>query len=545
MNLGNLAVKVKLALAFGLLSAVILIVSAIALTELNEANARFTGFIGGINARADAAELIRNAVDDRAIAVRNLVLVTKAEDVEIEKKAVNVAVQEVQTRLERFNSMVASAPDMSDEGRRLAAEIPRIEEAYRPVALDIARLAMDNQRDAAIAEIDVKCRPLLSALIKASKEYASYTHARADQLEKQSEDVFVTQRRLLIAICIGAIGLGLVAGVLITRDLFRILGAEPSTLGEVTLRVAAGDLRPVAGATHAPVGSVLASMGAMQISLVRLIDGVRIAATNIATGSSQIASGNIDLSSRTEQQAASLQETASTMEALTSTVKLNEENAKQASLLAASASLIANKGSDVVGQVMGTMDEIRKSSNKIGEITGIIESIAFQTNILALNAAVEAARAGEQGRGFAVVASEVRILAQRSSAASKDIKNLIITSGQKIQDGSLLASAAGETMSEVTRAVTRVTDIMGEIAAASTEQTRGIEQVNEAISQMDQVTQRNAALVEEAAAASQSLEQQGRQLNDAIAFFQLDATNVKPALNVRESSRFAPALLAV
>ena len=209
------------------------------------------------------------------------------------------------------------------------------------------------------------------------------------------------------------------------------------------------------------------------------------------------------------------------MEQLTSTVRQNAENAQQASTLAANASHVAQRGSTVVGQVVDTMTDISSSSTKIADITGIIEGIAFQTNILALNAAVEAARAGEQGRGFAVVASEVRSLAQRSSSAAKEIKDLIASSVQKIRDGSVLVGEAGATMAEVTQAVARVTDIMGEIAAASSEQSRGIEQVNLAITQMDEVTQQNAALVEEAAAASKSLEVQGQQLNESVAFFRL------------------------
>ncbi|MFT4066508.1 methyl-accepting chemotaxis protein [Paraburkholderia sp.] len=522
MNLNKLSVKSKLTGAFGVLAIVVLVVSGLSLKELNDANDRFTGYVSGINARADMAEAVRTAVDDRAMAVRNLVLVTTPADIDVEKAAVNDAERRVEANLEKFNAMVANASDMSEKGRSLAAELPRIEALYRPVALEIDRLALNNQRDAAIAEIATKCRPLLSALIKAANDYADFTHEHAAQMVRQSADQFATQRNLLIAICLAAIAMAVVAGMVITRDLLRALGAEPAALGEVTQRVANGDLSPVPGAKHAPAGSVLASMGEMQASLVRLIGQVRTSADSIATGSSQIASGNVDLSSRTEQQAASLQETAASMEELTSTVRQNAENAQQASSLSANASDVAGRGNQVVSQVVDTMGEISASSSKIAEITGIIEGIAFQTNILALNAAVEAARAGEQGRGFAVVASEVRNLAQRSSSAAKEIKDLINASVQKIQDGSSLANEAGKTMSEVTQAVARVTDIMGEIAAASTEQSRGIEQVNQAITQMDEVTQQNAALVEEAAAASKSLEDQGQQLNQAIAFFRLD-----------------------
>jgi len=389
------------------------------------------------------------------------------------------------------------------------------------VALDIDRLALNNQRDAAIVEIDTKCRPLLSALNKASNDYAAFIRERSVEMIQQSEDQFTRQRNMLISLCVAAIALAVLAGILIMRDLMRALGAEPAVLAEATRRVAAGDLSPVEGARRAPAGSVLASMGDMQSSLVDLIGKVRTSADNIATGSSQIATGNQDLSSRTEQQASSLQETASSMEELTSTVKQNADNAVQASTLASNASDVAKKGSTVVGQVVATMDDIDQSSAKVADITGIIEGIAFQTNILALNAAVEAARAGEQGRGFAVVASEVRSLAQRSSSAAKEIKDLISESVKKIHDGSALAGEAGKTMAEVTQAIARVTDIMGEIASASGEQSRGIEQVNMAITQMDAVTQQNAALVEEAAAASTSLEEQGRQLTQAVAFFRI------------------------
>jgi methyl-accepting chemotaxis protein len=259
----------------------------------------------------------------------------------------------------------------------------------------------------------------------------------------------------------------------------------------------------------------------MQASLSEIVSTVRSGAVEINVGVAEIVTGNNNLSARTEQQAASLEETAASMEQLTATVKQNSESAAQASSLASSASEVAFKGSAVVGRVVETMVAISTESSKIGDITGIIEGIAFQTNILALNAAVEAARAGEQGRGFAVVASEVRNLAQRSSSAAKEIKELISTSARKIENGAELASEAGKTMSEVTNAVARVNDIIGEIAAASGEQRQGIEQVNTAITQMDEATQHNAALVEEATAASQAVEEQGRRLTQAISSFNL------------------------
>jgi methyl-accepting chemotaxis protein len=289
---------------------------------------------------------------------------------------------------------------------------------------------------------------------------------------------------------------------------------------ETANAVAQGDLRTtlrVSGRDE--TASLLRALQQMNDRLTATIGQVRESSTAVESAAREIATGNTDLSQRTEEQAASLEETAASMEQLNSAVKSNSESASHAASLAGTAFDIAQRGNAVVGRVVETMNGISDSSTEIANITAIIEGIAFQTNILALNAAVEAARAGEQGRGFAVVASEVRTLAQRSSSATKDIKTLIENSVQKVQDGALLASDAGRTMAEVTAAVTKVTDIMQEIAAASGEQSRGIEQVNQAIAQMDQVTQQNAALVEEAAAAAQALHDQGIHLTGAVAFF--------------------------
>ena len=285
-------------------------------------------------------------------------------------------------------------------------------------------------------------------------------------------------------------------------------------------------------------------MKQMRNSLVDIVSQVRRGTHTITTASREIAAGNTDLSSRTELQASSLEKTASAMEELTSTVKQNAENAREANQLAATASDVARKGGEVVSQVVGTMGEINSSASKIADIIGVIDGIAFQTNILALNAAVEAARAGEQGRGFAVVASEVRNLAQRSAGAAKEIKALIGDSVDKVEEGSRLVSDAGATMQEIVDSIGRVTSIMSGIAMASQEQSAGIEQVNQAIAQMDQVTQQNAALVEEAAAASTSMREQAQALSQLVSTFRFEAQQgrpmlksaARPALTMRESA---------
>ncbi|MGC0928186.1 methyl-accepting chemotaxis protein [Pantoea agglomerans] len=286
--------------------------------------------------------------------------------------------------------------------------------------------------------------------------------------------------------------------------------------------IAQGDLtQPIVVEGRNEMTQLAASLHDMQQSLVRTVTNVRDGSDAIFTGASEISAGNNDLSARTEQQAASLEQTAASMEQLTATVKQNAENARQASQLALSASETAEKGGNVVAGVVKTMSEIAGSSKKIADITSVIDGIAFQTNILALNAAVEAARAGEQGRGFAVVAGEVRNLAQRSAQAAKEIKGLIDDSVNRVNVGSQLVGTAGETMSDIVSAVTRVTDIMGEIASASDEQSRGIDQVGQAVTEMDRVTQQNASLVEESAAAAASLEDQASRLSQSVSVFKI------------------------
>jgi len=359
--------------------------------------------------------------------------------------------------------------------------------------------------------------------------------------DKASDDATATfqhARMTSIVLLAANIGIGMVLALWVAR----IVSAPLQQAVSLARDVAGGDLTRSIDVTSAcETGQLMQALKDMTGNLQTLVSQVRHGTDTIATASSEIASGNQDLSSRTEEQASSLEETASSMEELTSTVKQNADNARQANQLAQSASGIALKGGDVVGQVVGTMASINESSRKIVDIISVIDGIAFQTNILALNAAVEAARAGEQGRGFAVVASEVRNLAHRSAAAAKDIKLLISDSVEKVEAGSALVNQAGETMSEIVTSITRVTDIMSEITSASVEQSAGIEQVNTAIVQMDQVTQQNAALVEEAAAAAESMQEQAARLSEVVSVFKLLASQTPPPRAAAPLKRSVPA----
>ena len=356
---------------------------------------------------------------------------------------------------------------------------------------------------------------VLGRMVASRASYAKAAMEAADQ-------TYLTTRLIMVALVVASVLLSIGLGLFLARVLGRQLGGEPTYASEIARRIADGDLTVKVAVSPQDRSSLLYAMHQMQQQLTQTVGHIKQSADSIASATQEIAAGNTDLSQRTEEQASSLEETASSMEELTSIVRQNTDNARQASGLAVNASQIALKGGDVVGRVVGTMVEINDSSRKIVDIIGVIEGIAFQTNILALNAAVEAARAGEQGRGFAVVAGEVRSLAQRSAEAAKEIKALINDSVSRVENGTQLVDQAGRTMDEIVEAVKRVTDIMGEISAASEEQSSGIEQVNQAVTQMDQVTQQNAALVEQAAAAAESLNDQSVRLKEAIAAFRID-----------------------
>ncbi|MGL6213344.1 methyl-accepting chemotaxis protein [Billgrantia desiderata] len=363
-----------------------------------------------------------------------------------------------------------------------------------------------------------------AALADNMTEFVAYGFSNA----RAMTDDFQTQSERFVFITLSAVLLALLVLVLVYVGLRSTVIRPLNSAVKHLQAIAKADLTArIPEGSRNEIGKLFNAMRNMQQSLTRIVGQVRDGSSSIHIGTREIANGNADLSSRTEQQAASLEETASSMEELTATVRQNADNARQASGLALDASTTAERGGEVVDRVVKTMGGISSSSQKISDITSVIDSIAFQTNILALNASVEAARAGEQGRGFAVVAGEVRNLASRSATAAKEIKELIDGSVAQVKEGSLLAEQAGETMDEVVKAVRRVTDIMDEISAASQEQSDGIEQVSQAVGQMDQVTQQNASLVQQATAAAASLEEQANRLEQAVAVFRLSG-DVKP-----------------
>jgi methyl-accepting chemotaxis protein len=462
---------------------------------------------------------MRNNVSERLASLRVLTLMTDPADMEPELnkfKAQTGKYQDAQQKLTQVFAVDASAEEKS-----LLARIKEHEAAAMPAIAKASELYLAAKPEEATRVMVKEIRPVQKKWMEALDALAQLEDKQNTQSQVDAEAAFGNARNFMLALLALAVAMGVAAAVVITRGLLKQLGGEPGYTARIAGSIAHGDLSIAIDTKVSDRGSLLVEMKEMRNSLVDIVSQVRRGTETIGTASREIAAGNIDLSSRTELQASSLEKTASAMERLTGTVKQNADNAREANQLAATASDVASKGGQVVSQVVETMGSINHSANKIVDIIGVIDGIAFQTNILALNAAVEAARAGEQGRGFAVVASEVRNLAQRSAAAAKEIKALIGDSVDKVERGSKLVGQAGVTMDEVVASVKRVTDIMGEIANASAEQSAGIEQVNHSIIEMDSMTQQNAALVEEAAAAAQSLQDQAAELARVVSIFKL------------------------
>jgi methyl-accepting chemotaxis protein len=511
MTLRNLHIGTRLGLGFGLVLLLLVILALTSLSRMSAIHDSLDRVVNEGNATVKELNDMRQSVMIVAVAVRNIAVATDEEAINAEVKLLEAARKEYQQSTEALGGMVKDA-----EGKAMLAKIASGEAATMPGIQKAIALARKQADVSTVLRTSVA--PQQQAWLQAMDEKLHHQETLAKALVADTSKAFNNARLLTLGLAALALILGAGTGWTITRGIIKPLR------GAVALarRVAGGDLTArVEAEAHDETGQLLDALRDMNESLVRLVGEVRTGTDTITTASTEIASGNLDLSNRTEEQAHSLQGTAHAMERLTATVKHNADNATQATLLAAAASDVASRGGAVVSKVVDTMGSIDASAKKIVDIIGVIDGIAFQTNILALNAAVEAARAGEQGRGFAVVAAEVRTLAQRSASAAREIKTLIGDSVEKVRIGTTLVDQAGATMTEVVESVRRVTSIIEEIATASHEQTGGIEQINQAIMQVDHATQQNAALVEEAAAAAASMQEQARNLSAVVSVFKL------------------------
>jgi methyl-accepting chemotaxis protein len=460
-----------------------------------------------------AVKDMKDNIRTRAAVIRNVVLLNEPAAIKTQADILPV----LRESYNKLDKQLRAA--MQDEnGKALLDKAEAAVAAMAEPTDNVVALGVANRNEEATKLLLGSVKPLQDKALEALEELSKFELASAEGFQTSAGGTYKSAVVVMLTLGVVALGLLGVFGWLLVRSITRPLDQAVA----ISRAVAAGDLSIQFEASgKSETSQLLMALKAMQGSLSGVVDNVRRNSESVATASAQIAQGNNDLSSRTEEQASALEETAASMEQLGATVKQNAENAKQANQLALGANEVAIRGGKVVGEVVETMKGINDSSRRIADIIGVIDGIAFQTNILALNAAVEAARAGEQGRGFAVVASEVRSLAQRSAEAAKEIKSLIGTSVERVEQGTAQVDQAGATMAELVGSIKRVTDIMGEISAASVEQSAGVAQVGEAVTQMDQATQQNAALVEESAAAAESLKVQAQQLVQVVAVFKL------------------------
>jgi methyl-accepting chemotaxis protein len=516
--LKNLRIGTRLGVAFAVIAVLMIGMAVIAGISLKSVR---TDMDLVLNDRYVKVKLVNDIGDDvnlQARIVRNLVIMESEAQREEEIKSLMASRERLGKKYDDLGSRITTP-----EGHASFEKLQDERKAYVAAQNDFLKLAKSEDLAAAKSFLLETLRPRQLAYMKQLEAMTNFQEGLMDKAGKATISTVDTATTVTLVFTLMGLGIAVVAGLVVTRSVTRPVAAVVADLqtvanGDLTVQVAVnrGD----------ELGQLQRALSETVESLRRVVGDVRSGVDSVTTASSQIAAGNQDLSSRTEQQASSLQETASSMEELTATVRQSADTARAASNLAANASAAATHGGDVVGQVVGTMDEISASSRKIVDIIGVIDGIAFQTNILALNAAVEAARAGEQGRGFAVVASEVRVLAQRSAEAAKEIKTLIGASVERVEAGSRQVADAGAAMKDIVDQVRKVHDLIGEIASTATEQSRGIEQVNIAVTQMDQVTQQNAALVEESAAAASSLAHQAQALADAVATFRVEVASV-------------------
>ncbi|MET3120339.1 methyl-accepting chemotaxis protein [Undibacterium sp. GrIS 1.8] len=521
---GSFTVRSRLWIGFGLILTLMIIVTIIGVGEVN-AISRGLITIGDFNSvKQRYAINFRGSVHDRAIALRDVVLVPSDTELKTVLDRISSLSADYAKSAGPLDKIFTDSREISSDEKQILASIKETEARTMPLIAKVIAQRQSGEADNAKQLLLTEAKPaFVEWLARINKliDYEENLNKVESATARSTANGFQT---LMLLMCLGAIFLGAVVAIFIARSITAAMGGEPRDASAIAQSIAAGDLSVEIHTAPNDTSSVLAAMRDMRESLVKIVSQVRSTTDSIYSGSSEIASGNQELSSRTEQQSMALEKTTASMTELTSTVKQNAGNAKQANQLALSASEVAVKGGAVVARVVDTMQSINSSAKKIVDIIGVIDGIAFQTNILALNAAVEAARAGEQGRGFAVVASEVRNLAQRSAAAAKEIKTLIGDSVEKVEMGSQLVSEAGSTMEEIVGSVKKVTDIMSEIMLASDKQSSGIDEVHHAISEMDQVTQQNAAMVEEAASAAATLQAQASTLSEHVAIFKLSST---------------------
>lgn len=514
----------------------VLALGAFAYLFLGQVNKKLDEFTGGIYHRLEISNSMRTAAEQRAIAVRNLALITDGsqqsaalEAYERNQKAVTSALAELQDAIK--------VDGIPTEVKDKVAAIARVESIYAPTAASIVAQLKSGDKDAGIQRIREECNPTLAQLNAALSDYAELTDQRTKQFILNAESSSDNQRQALLAFALGFAVLVAGMGYLLRRQVYETLGTDPETLRAMIGTMADGDLSSATDTGKPDSNSVLAALGRMRSSMGSIVGQVRLASDSIATGSTEIASGNADLSIRTEEQASNLQAASASMVEIRSMVDRNADTARQASQLANAASDAAQNGGSVMQEVVDTMQDIAASSQKMSDIIGVIDGIAFQTNILALNAAVEAARAGEQGRGFAVVAGEVRSLAQRSAEAAREIKTLISSSNEKVDNGKQLVQNAGSSIGDIVGQVGKVASFIEEISSSALEQKAAIGQVSDSVGNLDQVTQQNAALVEESAAAAESLKHQAAMLADLVNKFQVDT---RPSLmDARQTAKAA------
>ena len=537
MRLLNLNIANRLRLGFGLLTVLIVVLAFVGMHALGTLHDSTTDLAKGVWPRARLANVALDNVRGSMARVGQMVGSDDAATRHDARERLAANLQAADKALVELEPLLVTST-----GRELLAEARARRDEYVALVRQVEGLVGQDQLDAATALAFGKTYDALQAFAQALRKQVDFQESRFDALSLGADTTYTLAFRIIAVTEAVAILLAIGAAWLITRSVVRPL----TRAVEVARTVAAGDLTSeIAVSGRDEAAQMMQALKDMNASLLKVVSDVRAGSDGIAVAAREIASGNLELSSRTEQQASALEETASSMEEMTSTVKQNADNAQQANQLAASASEVARKGGQVVARVVDTMGGIDTASRKIVDIIAVIDGIAFQTNILALNAAVEAARAGEQGRGFAVVATEVRALAQRSASAAKEIKQLIDDSVSQVQLGSVLVAEAGSTMDEVVTSVQRVTDIMGEISSASQEQQGGITQINQAVAEMDTVTQQNAALVEEAAGAAGSLQEEAERLARMVAVFKVGAAVSGVRAVAAEAPGARPAALAL